>query len=497
MNKKKYQKVIYWKPNIKFIAVSSLFFLILLMIPLIRIAMYTVPYYDDYNFGLFAKIFIGEGNKIIGALKGALYCTRTQWYCWQGTYSASFLNTLMPEIWGEGMYFIGPLFLIFILPFSIFVFVWTLSSKLLKSDLFSCLSLQCILAAMVVVLLYSPQQGFYWYVGGISYVGMHSFFILLVSIWVNLLFEHNKIKKIIFLLLSVFGAFILGGANFISGLQGIIVCFGLIVLGFCYRKKETFRLIPSCLVYMIGFIINVTAPGNSVRAGNYVGWGYSPMEAILRSFFEAFRFVGTFLGWITPLIMIVLIPVILKLIDNTDYSFRFPGIVSLISFCLYATGFTPSLYAMGTTGYGRTLNVVKITFQLLLIINEVYWIGWIKKIIKSERKPVFYWWFYVIAIIGMVLVFFFLTPSQGGMYSSYGAYYFVHTGEAYNYYHEYLDRVETIKNSGDDVIVKPYYFKPWFLCISDLNANPYSEENQSMARWFGKNTITCIAEETE
>ena len=35
------------------------------------------------------------------AISGALDCSRTQWYAWQGTYSSIFFMALMPAIWGE------------------------------------------------------------------------------------------------------------------------------------------------------------------------------------------------------------------------------------------------------------------------------------------------------------------------------------------------------------------------------------------------------------
>lgn len=44
----------------------------------------------------------------------------------------------------------------------------------------------------------------------------------------------------------------------------------------------------------------------------------------------------------------------------------------------------------------------------------------------------------------MCLMIFKASPNQAGHYSSYGAYYYVHTGEAYNFHQEYLERIEEI-----------------------------------------------------
>ena len=56
---------------------------------------------------------------------------------------------------------------------------------------------------------------------------------------------------------------------------------------------------------------------------------------------------------------------------------------------------------------------------------------------------------------------------SGGHYSSYGAYYYVHTGEAYNFHQEYLERVAILSGPEKDVQLPAYQFRPWFLCMGE------------------------------
>jgi hypothetical protein len=192
-------------------------------------------------------------------------------------------------------------------------------------------------------------------------------------------------------------------------------------------------------------------------------------------------------------------------LKGTSFRFRYPGLVLLWSFCLYATGFTPSLYSLGHAGLSRTLNAVKLTYQLLLVVNEVYLVGWLRR--RSEKKGEvqvrsdyssgrFGWWFYVLMGVMMLLVFT-RTSNQAGSYSSYGAWYYVHSGEANNLHGEYERRIETIESSGPDVTVEPYRYRPWFLCSGDLSENADSEENRYMAEWYGKNSISCVEKDSE
>ena len=165
--------------------------------------------------------------------------------------------------------------------------------------------------------------------------------------------------------------------------------------------------------------------------------------------------------------------------------------VAALSFCLYTSGFTPSLYAMGHGGLSRTLNAVKMTWQLLLILNEVYFLGWLQQYLEKKSKNISgdaSWWFYALVGVVMLLIFS-ASDNQAGNYSAYGAYYYVHTGEAYNFHEQYLERVEMLKSDASRVVLEPYRFKPWFLCMGDLSDNPDSEENRAIADWYGKASV--------
>ena len=497
--REKLGKIMWWKPDMRLVAAALAAALVLLMSPLLRLACLTAPYYDDYSFGNVVKSFLGDERSLGSALRGALYCARTNWYAWQGTYSASFLNSLVPSVWGEQYYFWGPVFLILILPLSVLVLTGVLVRSVLKADRESCVALQAVVAAMTVVLLHSPQQGFFWYVGGMCYVGMHAFLMLTIAAWVKLLTGAGRVGPVLLVLGTLAGAVVLGGSTYVTGLQGILLGLGLVVFGaFILRRKRAWLLVPSLLVYGYGFYKNVSAPGNAARMRSYAGWGYPPVEAVLRSFQEAFLHLGEFSGWITVSILILLVPIVWRMVGKSTVSFRFPGLVLLGSFCLYATGFTPTLFAQGHGGYARVLNPVKITYQLLLVLNEVYWLGWLRRVRTEGGQKAFreraVWWFYLLTAAGMLFIFS-RSSNPIGHYSSWGAYYYVHTGEAYNFYQEYLHRVETIVEGGPEVVVEPYVFRPWFLCIGDLKDNPDAEENRFMAAWYDKEAIICLPQE--
>ena len=163
-------------------AVGCCGLLLLTLIPLLRLAIYAVPYYDDYNFGRFARAAIEQEKSGFAAISGALDCVRTQWYAWQGTYSSIFFMTLMPAVWGEQYYFLGPVFILLLLLAGSMVFTHVILRKVFRMEKWSSLAIQAVITIAEFMFIYSAQSGFYWYNGGIHYVGMHGFGLLFLAV---------------------------------------------------------------------------------------------------------------------------------------------------------------------------------------------------------------------------------------------------------------------------------------------------------------------------
>ncbi|MCM1541472.1 MAG: hypothetical protein NC121_09430 [Blautia sp.] len=511
------KRIFDWRPGTRTVAILAVCAMTLLLAPLLRLAFYAVPWYDDYNYGIYARNALDAERSVKSAVLGAVECTRMSWYAWQGTFSSIFFMSLMPAAWGEPYYFLGPMFLVLMLTFSVWTLTGVLLGNVLKGGRADRIVLQAVFTAVVVELIYSAQQGFYWYNGGVHYVGMHSFLLFLVAAWVRLMTGGGRVLSALLVAWSLIGAMLAGGANYVTALQGLLAGLSFLALGALLRRRRALLLIPSLLVYGFCFCKSASAPGNHVRGDvldSFLGGGMSPVTAIIFSFRDAALHLGEFTGPATLVMLALAFPFIRNVVRKGSLRFPYPGLVLAWSFCLYASGFTPTLYTMGHDGFARTLNAVKITYQLLLFLNVVYWTGWVCRKRQEAHKP---WasdpvWdrlkkilgtdgennslrFYIL-IGALILAAFALEKNQAGHYSSYGAYYYIHTGEANESYREYLERVETIKNSGPVVEVDAYHFRPWFLRLGDLSENPDSEENRAMANWYHKEAIYCKGADT-
>lgn len=497
------KEILGWRPSSLVVGIGAVAALFLLLAPLLRIAAYAVPWYDDYMYGGFAQRMMIEEPGLIGALKGAWECAKIQWYAWQGTFSSVFFMTLSPHIWGEKYYGLGSVFLILILVASVFVLMGTLAKKVLHVDGISSLALQAVAAIMVIELTYTTPSALFWFNAGMHYIGMHSFTILYIAGLVCLFAEERirSVKGCLLIFWGMLGALLAGGSNFVTTLQGLVVSISLAAMVFWINREKIWRYVPALIVYGYAFYKNVSAPGNQKRALSYEGWGYPPIEAVLRSFLEAFRYLWEFSGWITVVAVILLIPLAWHLVEKSDFSFRLPGLVLFWSFGLYASGFTPGLYALGHAGLSRALNVTKITYQMLLVINLVYWTGWMRRLLEKKGRQFVnngcYWWFYGLIALSIVVVVR-LSSNQYGWYSSWGAYHYIHSGEAYNFYSEYRERLMMLRSTEKNMVLEPYHYKPWMLCLGDLSEEPESGENQAMAQWYGKESLAVKAvEETK
>lgn len=170
-----------WRPSASLLAGAAVLGLLVLLVPIVRIMRDAVPFSDDYGYGYFAKLGYLMGKNLPGVLMGVWENVKHTWWTWQGTYSSIFLMSLVPLVWGEQYYFWGLLFILLLLIGGVFALVKALVVDVLQGGWQQCLYIQAVTAALVVELMYYPAEGLFWYNGGIHYVGMHGFAMLLLA----------------------------------------------------------------------------------------------------------------------------------------------------------------------------------------------------------------------------------------------------------------------------------------------------------------------------
>ncbi len=481
----------------RIIAVLSLICLFLALLPLYRLTLYTIPRYDDFGYGRSMWEAQRYGYGIGTILKVGFETAKGFHYSWQGTYSSIFMMAQMPGALGFQYYFIGPVILITSLVVSVMFMSMVLTGAYLKGDVWDRITFSVIVTLTLTECIYTAQQGFFWYNSGVHYVFMHSMMFIMVGIIVILSRIKNMVGRIILALILAFFSLVCAGANFVTCIQGILILAGFILILLVTDPKKTIWYLPSFFVYAYGLRLSLLAPGNANRQASYMGLGVK--DSIISSFKAGFENLWNFSGPFVLALLLMAVPVIWMMVKKTDFKFRFPWLFSVLSYCFYCTGFTSSFYSMGNAGLSRTWIAVCFSYQALLFANEVYWLGYIAhtslaaKISAKTGMRMTHSVLHYVVVLAILFIAFKKSTNPIGAVSSFGAYYYIHTGEAYAFHEEFLDRVRIIEESDHKIVDVPEYgYMPWFLINRDITDDPNNEENRMMAIYFGAEGIRSV-----
>lgn len=474
------------KCNTKFLALFSLLLFIISIIPLLKLSVYSHACADDFTYGSLPHSIWNSSHSLFQTILSACTVVKNFYYSWQGTFSSMFLMALTPVVFGEQFYFITPYIMIIVITLSHFTLLHVVLVKLLNSDTFTWYLISSIVCFILIQSIHSPVNAFYWYNGSVHYIFMHGCFILLLAFTMQINLTNSIWKKLIFTILSTLFSLICGGANYITALLGLVCLSSLALLNLLKRKNFIWITFP-VIVYIISFYINISAPGNFIRQEHFNQLG--PFQAIIKSFLAIIKYMPK---WITPsiiLLMVLLVPTIWNLVAKSSFSFRFPLLSLAFSLCLIACMFTPNYYSISHVGPARVFNIIKMWFLLLLIFNEIYFIGWFCKHFSLSSKQMPHFISFYIIIIVLLLIQFKMTPTIQKQYSSYAAYVSLKTGEAHQYDFEYSERLDELLSPKTKLVLKPFSVKPRLLYFDDITEDPLNWKNTSTAAWYQKELI--------
>lgn len=474
--------------DLKLLAVLSLVVLAVSLIPLFMIGRYAHPCADDFGYGYFPHAFWSTTHSLPQTFYWACRQVKMSYDTWQGTFSSIFLMALTPAVWGESFYFLTPIIMILNILFSHFYLLHVILVKGLKTDKYAWCTVSSILCFLMIQTVVSPVNAFFWYNGAVHYTFMHACMVALLGLVIHLEYVRKIGSKILLTVLSLIFAVACGGANYSTALLGL-VCLVFILLMKLLSKKRSLWILAPLAVYAFSFYKSVTAYGNVVRQGNFTKM--QPLKAVMESFLAAGKGIGEWLTLPLLLFILLLVPVLWNVVKKCSFPFRYPWAVTLLSYCLIACMYTPALYSMGGEGPERLINIVKMWFLLLLILNIGYWMGAIWK--KAEGKKISVLSInlkvYALVILATAAVCVKLLPTSLRDYSSYAAYVSLRAGEAKQYHEEYLQRLELLESDAEAVELEEFTVKPYLLYFDDITEDPYDWRNIGMARWYGKSLI--------
>ncbi|MCD7750306.1 MAG: DUF6056 family protein [Lachnospiraceae bacterium] len=483
--------------QLKIIFAGTIFLLLITLIPLYVISHYNFMSMDDISYATVASQIWAESHSILQLFASIVTYCQDFWKEWAGIVTAQGLLILIMGPCLENSYYMSTYITLtcFVLS-ELFLFLVILI-RLFHADFFRSAIISICVICLQVLLTPYPVEAFYWICGAVSYTCPYSEAMLLCAMLVLLYcYPQKRWKRVLLYIGVVLMTFMVSGGTYIS-LIGMLCIYFLTTAWFWYRKHPAKCFVTAgFILYLLGFFVNVLAPGNQVRLSLADTTGYSAFAAILRSLKEAAEYIAVYSVPACILLALLFLPLFANIVKKKDFAYPLPALVTFISFCVFAAQFTPTLYTLGITGMGRVQNIYRWTFYIWLYGNELYWVGWVlrrfeKKSVTQDRACFLLpGWF--ICIIGL---FFILYLWEGNHVTTFSAIHDLYTGEAQTYSEEHLERMEILEDvTITDAVLEPFTSYPYLLYFADITTDPDYWANRSYAIYYGKNTVRLADE---
>lgn len=478
------------------------------VVPLLYIGRYNHGASDDYWFAFHVHCTWLNTHSLIEVFKTALSKVAEFYKNWQGTYSSIFFFAISPMAFGEQYAHAVPYLMIGMTCISTMVLMHAILKRWMGLDGYTCVSAMMAACTMQCAFMYTPASGLYWYNGAVHYVFMQGFLNLTVG-FALLSFEriyHSRGRGIwwgVELAVCTGAAFMAAGGNFSTALLTaemlVLLGFLAVILWKVQKKKCFLWFVVPLLAGESGFLANVLAPGNAIRQANFQRG--SVLGAIGKSFAYSLSQMVSWINIYVVVILILLLPLFLKAVASSKYSFHCPLLVTGAVYCLYASMFTPGFYAMGAEPISRNQNICKMFLLLTLVLLEAYWCGWlvhrvkvIERIVPRHGKNVITWTavLTLALLIGSVCFVKLDEVSKKATFVNYGAFRLIADGEGIQYWNEYLQRLQLYKNEDKVVYVQPYSNHPYPLWINSDTEMSYDDSGRIsglVAVWYMKDAV--------
>lgn len=468
----------------------------LMLVPMLVVARYNVPCADDYHYGASTYYTWQATHSLAAVLRAAGEKVAERYANWQGTYSAIFLMALQPAVFGNGFYALVPFLTLGMLAAGTCFFCLSLFAKLLGASRWQALVLALVWLGIDTQLLPSAVQGFYWYNGAIFYTfffGVQLFYFGLLARYLAMGHASRRRSAAFLTGLCALGLF-LGGGNLVTAFGTLLVLVCVLCLLAIMKSRQWRALLLPLAFLLAGFLVNVCAPGNSVRQQSMGDPLPAPL-AVLRAVQEAVLQFDKNLTLPILLALVFLLPVLWNAAANAHLSFRWPLLFFVFTFGLYAAQFCPTWYALKQAGPARLLDIIFYSAFFWMAVNLFYFLGWLQRRLWAENGAVpqaRYSLGFVAAVAAALALGCFAMRDMLN-FTSIQALNALRTGQAQLYHSEFCARVEVLEDTTQpDAVLQPYSVRPRVLYFDDATSDAADWRNGAIAYYYGKHSVIVL-----
>lgn len=370
------------RPVAKWAALMAVAALICALIPLYAAAQYSYAGVDDYRYGATTHAVWAETGSLGATLAEAARVAGKTYVEWQGSLSAIFLMALQPGIFSDGAYGLSTVLLLSVLVASLLVFCWTLCRVGLQMGQHEALALGALLTLCCVAFVPTPVESYYWFNGGVYYTFYFSLSLFAAALLIQRLARRTGAQWLLLAPLLL----LIGTGNLVTAL---LSCVGLalyVLWSFFCKRERDLTILLALLVLLAAFAVNVFAPGNGVRQAEHPEKSLGAVAAILAALRDGAVYSLHWLAGPTPFVLLLAAPLVWRWAGTCACRFRFPLLVAVGSFLLLSAGFAPNEYAQGFAGEARIIDIQFYLFTLLLFVNLIWSIGWLRKRVRLTNR---------------------------------------------------------------------------------------------------------------
>ncbi|WP_026517090.1 DUF6056 family protein [Butyrivibrio sp. MC2021] len=484
------------KLNVKHLSTALIVFYVLSIIPMIILGFYNFPSADDFSMALETHRHFRETGSVLSSLGYGLYMGYWYYMNWTGYFFSAALTALCPGVFSEGLYPLTTIIMLGSLTLGVFFFFDAVVVKKLGISKYYARIISVL--ALLPMIQSMPREGarneaFYWYSGSINYCFMFG----LGLFWLGLMIRLSEKKSTALIAATSVLGFLLGGANYMTALSLAVMSAAFVIFDI-YGRKKTLIFIPA-LCNIIGLIISMTAPGNSVRgeALNYM----NPVVAVFRSIYHVFDMcINEWLTWEVPVMLALVAIICFKAGRSLSIRLRHPVLFSTFCFLMVAVNIVPPLYAMGNFEAGRMVAIIWMQFVLMLVLLVMYDSMWLSQLLNDKNVTEsgellgsaagsgF------LSMLGLLaaglLLSLYVDP---GYITSASAISDLAAGNAGIYAKENRDRLQILKDdSVSDAELKEYSVKPSLLYFSDVTEDTEDWVNKAVADYYEKSSVRLV-----
>lgn len=348
------------------------------LIPLLWIGFYNYPSADDYSIGSNCRQVWVNSHNIFSVLLTGVVRAVDDWVNWMGYFTSNFLMALPPNTFGERAYVLTVWIMLGMLSFSTWYLLKAIFVKVFKADKYVSHCVIMLMLFVTVQCMVGRVEAFYWYSGAVNYMFVHSMSLFFYGLLISAVFDKGK-KRIWDLAAAACLGFFVGGGNQMTALNVAVIL--LVACGFSVflkKWKEYKVMFIPMGVCLLGFVLNVAAPGNWVRAEG--ANGMNPVKAVVISFYYCLDYcMNQWSGWPVAILIIALIPLFWQMTRNTTFRFQYPLVVVLFGYCVVSAMMTPPLFAVGSIEAARLQALTFTMYILVLTLCVGYVTGYVRK----------------------------------------------------------------------------------------------------------------------